>query len=515
MRYNTVLTASLHPKTRRQLESIKRGLALRCFLVQDPAAPPFVQSVHHPIFYKSSGQAWMRDGNGQWVLAPDELVPPPPQPPIEQRGDSAPAQGQLQPAIVHHFGPAFGVPVEPPSAPHVLSSGHTITNRHIDPRLLALPEDDDHDGYLSPYAIAKDTLRPALKVGGARQKTKDTKGKKCQRDSDSSNDSDDDTPAPKCGRPQGSTNFAKEDIKKLFDIMEKTLPIGQKGWKVVESKYNKYALANDKSERNIKSLQTKYNQILRKKKPTGRAVCPPEIKRAHHIEGLIDQRANTRVLSDSDVDVDVDGGGDPSSDEGVEVVPPASSVRTAVARRAPSPPIRRSHVNAPDLVNTISKVFDPEAQKTCETDRAQRSFQTTHLFSLTQQLRDAQTANENLRNQITTMQTRVHDVERARDRAEMKLEMVQVSSASGSVDHRRSRSAVYKDYPDLVRVNGKVRNASTDDDAEKENRVPQSSSSHSRHSRTHFNSSFDLECSVSPLPTANTTGPSAADGGAN
>ncbi|KAJ7885294.1 hypothetical protein B0H14DRAFT_2563931 [Mycena olivaceomarginata] len=82
------------------------------------------------------------------------------------------------------------------------------------------------------------------------------------------------------------------------------LLIGQKGWKVVESKYNKYALANNKSERDIKSLQTKYNQILRKKKPTGRAACPPEIKRAHHIEGLIDQRANTRVLSDSDADID-------------------------------------------------------------------------------------------------------------------------------------------------------------------------------------------------------------------
>ncbi|KAF8185798.1 hypothetical protein K438DRAFT_1973647 [Mycena galopus ATCC 62051] len=407
----------------------------------DPAAPPFVQSVHHPIFYKSSGQAWMRDGNGQWALAPDELVPPPPQPPIEQRGVSASAQGQLQPTIAHHFGPVFGVPVEPPSAPHILSSGHTITNRHIDPRLLALPEDDNHDGYLSPYAIAKDTLRPALKVGGARQKTKDTNGKKCQRDSDSSNDSDNDAPAPKRGCPQGSTNFAKEEIKKLFDIMEKTLPIGQKGWKVVESKYNKYALVNDKSERDIKSLQTKYNQVYFSE------------KEAHG------PRLNTRVPSDSDVDVDVDvdGGGDPSSDEGVEVVPPASSVRTAVERRAPSPPIRRSHVNAPDLVNTISKVFDPEVQKTRETDRAQWSFQTTHLFSLTQQLHDAQTANENLRNQITTMQTRVHDVEHARDRAEMKLEMVQVSSASGSVDHRRSRSAVYKDYPDLVRINGKVR----------------------------------------------------------
>ncbi|KAF8156220.1 hypothetical protein K438DRAFT_1862467 [Mycena galopus ATCC 62051] len=505
MRY-TCLTASLHPKTRHQLESIKRGLALRCFLVQDPAAPPFVQSVHHPIFYKSSGQAWMCDGNGQWVLAPDELVPPPLQPPIEQRGVSAPAQGHLQPAIAHHFSPAFGVPVEPPSALHVSSSGHTIRNRHIDPQFLALPEDDNHEGYLLPYAIIKDTLRPALKVGGARQKTKETKGKKRQRDSDSSNDSDDDASAPKRGHPQGSTNFAKEDI------MEKTLPISQRGWKVVESKYNKYALVNDKSERDIKSLQTKYNQILRKKKPTGRTACPPEIKCAHHIEGLIDQRVNTHVLSNSDIDVDVDGGGDPSSDEGVEAVPPASSVRTAVARRTPSPPIRRSRVNAPDLVNTISKVFDPEAQKTCETDCAQWSFQTTHLFSLTQQLRDAQTANENLCNQIKTC---VHDVEHARDRAEMKLEMVQVSSASGSVNHCRSRSTVYKDYPDFVCVNGKVRNALTDDNAEKENSVPQSSSSHSRHSGTHFDSSFNLERSVSPLPTVNTTGPSTADSGAN
>ncbi|KAJ7231708.1 hypothetical protein B0H12DRAFT_969480, partial [Mycena haematopus] len=102
------------------------------------------------------------------------------------------------------------------------------------------------------------------------------------------------------GRPQGSSNFSKDDTKKLLDIVKKTLPLGAKAWKAVASKYNKWAAGNDRSERDAKALENKFKTLLKKKKPTGEGRCPPDIKRVQRIERLINEKADTRKLSDSD-----------------------------------------------------------------------------------------------------------------------------------------------------------------------------------------------------------------------
>jgi hypothetical protein len=169
-------------------------------------------------------------------------------------------------------------------------------------------------------------------------------------------------------------------------------------------------------------------------------------------------------------------------------------------------------MSAPDLVNRISKAFDPEVQKTRDADRAERSFQTTHILTLTQQLRDAQAANESLRGQITAMQTRMHDVERVKDCAELKLEFAQAGSTSTGPSYRRpSRSAVYKENPNLVRVGGKVRcercypdggsctqwmSDRSSDNEDKENWDPSSSASSAYYDDSFF---FNTEQSSSPL----------------
>ncbi|KAJ6559583.1 hypothetical protein B0H19DRAFT_1260291 [Mycena capillaripes] len=60
-----------------------------------------------------------------------------------------------------------------------------------------------------------------------------------------------------------------------------------------------------------------------------------------------------------------------------------------------------------------------------------------------------------------------------------------------NTSHRRGRAAVYKANPDLIRHDGQVRYHSSDDEEEKENWNP-SSSSHSRHSSLHQDNSFSL-----------------------
>lgn len=75
--------------------------------------------------------------------------------------------------------------------------------------------------------------------------------------------------------------------------------------------------------------------MLKTKKPTGDTACPPEIKCAHRIERKINERAEVRELSN-------DGMGTSWEDSDIEVLG-KYQVRTAIARRAPTPP---PHCNA-------------------------------------------------------------------------------------------------------------------------------------------------------------------------
>ncbi|KAJ7325830.1 hypothetical protein DFH08DRAFT_710935, partial [Mycena albidolilacea] len=382
----------------------------------------------------------------------------------------------------------------------------------IDPRLLPPLPDDDNLNLTDPHTVATAHLgNPAPKVGGSCRKGKDPKGKKRQHSSDSDNGGSDGEHTPKRGRCKGSSNFSKEDVTKLLDSVEKHLPLGQKGWKAVQSDFGKWASGSGRPECDVKSLETKYKLLLKTKKPTGDAYCPPEIKRAHPIEGLINHRADTRELSDSELDEGSDGS--------IEILNPPAAVRTAVARRATSPPLRcKSRMNAPELVDKLSRAFDPAALQSRNDERAKQSFQTTQIFTLLQQLRDTQATIEALRTQMTIMQNHIHDVERARDRAEMRLEMRRGGYPGPSKPRRHSQ---FKGRSDVERSNRKVRceqvypdggactywisdpSTDGDDESDKENWDPSSSSSHMR-----------LRPS-SPLSAPNNavTGPSTVDAG--
>jgi TolA-binding protein len=185
-------------------------------------------------------------------------------------------------------------------------------------------------------------------------------------------------------------------------------------------------------------------------------------------------------------------------------------------------------MNAPELVNQLSKAFDPKMSKARENERAERSFQTTHMLTVSQQLRDSQNTIENLRNQLTVMQARVYDAERARDFGEFKMQFLQAgggpvfgsASAGPSASHPPRRAAIYKDNPDLVRDDGQVRcervypdggacteffsDPSSDDEAEKENRNP-SSSSHSGRSSSFSLHDDDTLVNYSLLPSTSGT----------
>ncbi|KAJ7106935.1 hypothetical protein C8R44DRAFT_744811 [Mycena epipterygia] len=390
--------------------------------MSNPQRPPFTQLPIPPEIHTDvEGNQWIQR-NGQWVphsgqvgsfpqMDVDSLRPaggshsltlPPVQ--DQQLLESSQFSFSMRPASIIP-GPSSGGPYTSVSRTDMIP---------IDPRLLPLPNIDDRN-LTDPATIAQARgLKPAKKVAGVRQ-AKD-KGKKRARESDSD---DLDAPAAKRGRPRGSGNYSKEDTHALFGFIQKELPLGNRGWKEVHRRYNKYRRANKRPKRDMKSLETKYKQYLKMKKPTGTGTCPPEVKRAHELERLINERAGTHNVSDSEFDNSDSG----SSDDKIEVVDDPTV--TAVAQRAPTPPLRRSKQSAPDLIHKLSQAFNPEVQRARDEDRYHRSAENTQVFTLSQQLRDAHTSAETLRNQISILQQHLNDAERARNVALLKVEMME------------------------------------------------------------------------------------------
>ena len=137
----------------------------------------------------------------------------------------------------------------------------------------------------------------------------------------------------------------------------------------------------------------------------------------------------------------------------MELVPSIPRPKPSVSRAAVAAVARTARNNAPaahrgargandfDLLSNLSQAFDPETQRSRDAERASRSLQNTQLLTLSQQLRDAQQATESIRNQLADVQSRLQDAERARDRAEFRLVMVQMSGTGSAISHRGKYSA--------------------------------------------------------------------------
>ncbi|KAJ7020963.1 hypothetical protein C8F04DRAFT_1274284 [Mycena alexandri] len=449
----------------------------------DPPFPPFSQlpQTKPELHYDGSGNPWFRDQDGQWVRANAEAQMP--QPLQASFQHNLPVQSAQQ---AYNF----------PPAPQASSSARAAPNNL---RLPPLREPDiDPDLSDGPMIAKLRGIKPALKVGSVRQKGKH---KRRNHDSDSDSDTEERPTKRGPGRPAGTSNFSKKATNVVLDLVQKHLPTGPKGWDHLSKTFNRWAVRKGKPERPGKSVENRYKHLLKHKKPTGDPHCPDEVKRAHRIEALINQSADTCELSDSDVvgaANDDDDDDDGLSNDSVEILA-SSTKRTAVARRAPSPPLRR-RLNAPELVDKLSKAFDPAAQKARDADRAERSFQNTHMLALTGQLRDSQSSNDQLRREHAALQSRIYELERARDRAEMRLEFHQppVFDAPST----RSSGSRFKNVPDVVRVNGHVKCETVYpeggrcttwipdySDDEKENEAPIASTSRLSHDTPRFDSS--------------------------
>ena len=171
------------------------------------------------------------------------------------------------------------------------------------------------------------------------------------------------------------------------------------------------------------------------------------------IEKAINERAGTRDLNDSDFD----DTGDVEVVEGPGTTGSTLHTVTVCSDHSEVPQPRRMHASAPtlELVQTLSKAFDPATQRSCEEDHASRTIQTTQLFTMSQQLRDANATIESLQGEVTCLRDRFHDADQARDRAELKLKLMGMNLPVS--ERQRHPFPNRRHLPGVVHVQGKIK----------------------------------------------------------
>lgn len=184
-------------------------------------------------------------------------------------------------------------------------------------------------------------------------------------------------------------------------------------------------------------------------KPTGHGKRPPSVTRAKAIDRLINDRAGTQCVDDSELD---NNNGD---DDDYPENPPSESakVEKAVIRasdKSDIQPRRTRAAHSAELMQKLASALDPDIQKTRDDERASRSFQNTQIFTLSQQLRDSQATNDKLRGEVDKVRHKVYKLERSLDRARTKLEL-----HYGPRPKRLPTGR--KNLPDIIRTRGKIR----------------------------------------------------------
>ncbi|KAJ8483175.1 hypothetical protein ONZ45_g14690 [Pleurotus djamor] len=374
--------------------------------------------------------------------APGRLPPPPGLPMPGPGALGHPPPGYPHPNGVPAPGP-YGMPYMTPYPPPGVPSGYAA---HQPPPLLPPPNINDplapsDDEELPPPHRMFDNIRPASRVAGVRRS--DSKGKGKQRASTNAVAGPSkvskrkasvsaEPEVKKRGRAAGAQNYSSDDCDTLLNIASEVLPLAAKGWEEVATLYNEWAEENGRPQRTARSLELKFKAFVKTPKPTGDGECPSEIERAHEIDALMNEKADTRDLDDEDIvdsppdtiELSSDDDDKPAPKTSVKVKAESKEATSFVARRTDSDrlsirPPPRQRTNNQALLSKLTEAIDPATHAARADARAERSIQNTQLIVLSNQLRDSQATLDRLRTQLAEAERARSDAERRADRAEM------------------------------------------------------------------------------------------------
>jgi hypothetical protein len=160
-------------------------------------------------------------------------------------------------------------------------------------------------------------------------------------------------------------------------------------------------------------------------KPTGDAECPPHVQRAHEIEKLMNEKAGSHDLDDVDI-VDVSDAiiitSDDEDNKPVDIKVKVEKTRGPIAQRPPTDHVTTRNTarnTSQNLLATISNVLDPDTRRARNEEHSINTLQTSQIFTLTSQLREAQRVADDLRNQLMEADPQRNAAERRADRAEL------------------------------------------------------------------------------------------------
>lgn len=242
------------------------------------------------------------------------------------------------------------------------------------------------------------------------------------------------------GRTRGAPNYRAKEVETLLDLVEDELPIASKGWRVVGARFRDWAIVTQAPARTDRSLELKFKQLVKTRKPTGNAPYPPCVRRAHEIDHKLQSKVACRDLEDDEIaEINVDEG-DASDEEMSDSADPHGDTDrdSPIPHPRPTPRVRAARIETPlssqdsarqtssrgaEILERISKTFDPDVQSHREADRASSMFQTQQLIFVQSQIRDLNSTILSLRNQLDDSERRHNDADRRADRLQNQIDI--------------------------------------------------------------------------------------------
>jgi hypothetical protein len=119
------------------------------------------------------------------------------------------------------------------------------------------------------------------------------------------------------------TGFSAAETNNLLELLETILPIGGEEWDRVEREHEKLWPTQKRTK---ESSKCKFQSLYRTKMATGDPNCPPQVRRAKHIQNRLKEKTD---MSDGDDDEDSnnnDGENSGSEGDGVAAQPGVASI---------------------------------------------------------------------------------------------------------------------------------------------------------------------------------------------
>ena len=159
------------------------------------------------------------------------------------------------------------------------------------------------------------------------------------------------------------------------------------------------------------------------------------VTRAHEIKALINKRTGTRELSDmefgeveqAEMADDPEAAINISSDE-IQELPAKAPLKAWIVRNQDTAPSRTPRVNRRlEVIEKLTAALDPSHQRDRDDNWARRGFEQAQYLSIMQQVRDSQGTIDSLWREVSKLQGRIQTAELARERAEFRLEILEMS----------------------------------------------------------------------------------------